>query len=637
MNKPISYRADIDGLRAIAVLLVLFFHADFTWLKGGYVGVDVFFVISGFLITKSIDKEIISGKFSFTTFYLRRIRRIIPVLAFVILIVTIPAYVFLFASDLEAYSRTVLHTMLSTNNFHLWLRGEDYFVESTELIPLLHTWSLSVEEQFYVIWPILLIGLHKFFSLTKRLMLVVLLILFGLVISVLLAYHDPSFAYFLLPARMFELLLGGGLAMFWHKIPTVKKQVNTILSGLGILLIILPSVLLDKSSIFPGFNALWPCLGSVFIIAAGKNKGTKGIVNEVLQSKPLVFIGLLSYSMYLWHWPIFVFIKYIGFDFSLAMKIVGLVLTLLLSFFSWKFVEQTFRYRFKFDFKKTLLVVLLPCLLGSGLIYGILDATNGLPHRFPQLVEFDKANNFPDKVRSNCFDTYKIGNCEECFIGYKKDTLDGVLLGDSFANHSAAFLDVLAKDADLYLHDSSAGGYALLYELDIDGNPTRDVTYAEERLAYAKQFKSIFIASNWEKFDNNNLKNYQFILKTLEELVKTEIKIFVIDPLRFTTDMNLQKMKILKTNNLASITKKELLIPFYDRGDHYIVTEIKKRFPTITVIDLNEVMCNDNTCDYEINESIVFRDKKHLNISGAKFMAQRFIIKGKNPLKSVLK
>jgi len=205
MNKLISYRADIDGLRAIAVILVILFHADLTWIEGGYTGVDVFFVISGYLITGSINKEMLSEAFSFKSFYLRRIRRIIPVLVFMMLVVTIPACVFLFANDLEAYSRTVLHTMLSTNNFHLWSNGENYFVENTELIPLIHTWSLSVEEQFYIIWPPILLLLHRFFSLKNRLKFIIAFVILGIGLSVFLAHNDPNLAYFLLPASIIQI------------------------------------------------------------------------------------------------------------------------------------------------------------------------------------------------------------------------------------------------------------------------------------------------------------------------------------------------------------------------------------------------------------------------------------------------
>jgi len=270
MSKIISYRPDIDGLRAIAVLLVILFHANFKSISGGYIGVDVFFVISGFLITSSINKEMLNQSFSFKSFYLRRIRRIIPVLVFVIVVVTIPASYFLFADDLEKYSRTVIHTMLSTNNFHLWIKGKNYFVENTELIPLLHTWSLSVEEQFYIIWPILLLLLHRFLSYKKRLIVVSIFILGGVFWSIYLTNTNMSMAYFLLPARFFELSMGAGLAMFWLKIPKLNGNVNHILSVLGIILIITPAVLLSKESAFPGLNAFWPCLGTTLLILTGK-------------------------------------------------------------------------------------------------------------------------------------------------------------------------------------------------------------------------------------------------------------------------------------------------------------------------------------------------------------------------------
>ena len=148
INLKTSYRADIDGLRAIAILLVIIFHAGFPILSGGYIGVDVFFVLSGFLITSLIDLEMKEKKFSFKNFYMRRIRRIVPVLFFIMLIITIPACFFLFANDLEAYSRTLIYTILCANNFHLFLNSGDYFAENSDLIPFLHTWSLSIEEQF---------------------------------------------------------------------------------------------------------------------------------------------------------------------------------------------------------------------------------------------------------------------------------------------------------------------------------------------------------------------------------------------------------------------------------------------------------------------------------------------------------
>ena len=599
MSKLLSYRPDIDGLRAISVIFVILFHADLLWIQGGFIGVDVFFVISGYLITRSIDKEMLGNVFSFKAFYLRRIRRIIPVLVFVMLVITIPACLFLFANDLETFGRTALHTILSTNNFYLWIKGSNYFVGNTELMPLLHTWSLSVEEQFYFIWPPILLLLHRYLNLKNRLYFIILFIVIGLGLSVFLASFYPKVAYFLLPARLFELSLGAGLALFWDKIPELSRNKNNGISVVGLLLILLPVFLLNGLSTFPGFNAFYPCLGAVLLILSGKNSHTKGIVNRLLTIKPLVFIGLLSYSMYLWHWPIFSFIKYVGLELTSDKLIVALTSTVLLSYFSWKFIEKPFRYRFKYNFSKTLLVILLPCLLIIGTLYGVLDGKDGFPERHPTLIEFDKKNNYPSKLRRNCYDVFKVGNCDQCGLGVKKDTLDGVLIGDSFANHSAAFIDVLAKDSGLYFHDSAAGGYPLLYDVDDQtGAPTRDTAYGEKRLAYAKKFKTIIVATNWERFLDKESKNYKLVMATIKELLDLDKNVIIIDPLRTVSQMNLHKMKLLKTNNGSSINKQDLLIPFYKRADDYIVYEIHRKYPQVTIINLNDVMCYDTSCNY---------------------------------------
>lgn len=634
MSKLLSYRPDIDGLRAISVIFVILFHADLLWIQGGFIGVDVFFVISGYLITRSIDKEMLGNVFSFKAFYLRRIRRIIPVLVFVMLVITIPACLFLFANDLETFGRTALHTILSTNNFYLWIKGSNYFVGNTELMPLLHTWSLSVEEQFYFIWPPILLLLHRYLNLKNRLYFIILFIVIGLGLSVFLASFYPKVAYFLLPARLFELSLGAGLALFWDKIPELSRNKNNGISVVGLLLILLPVFLLNGLSTFPGFNAFYPCLGAVLLILSGKNSHTKGIVNRLLTIKPLVFIGLLSYSMYLWHWPIFSFIKYVGLELTSDKLIVALTSTVLLSYFSWKFIEKPFRYRFKYNFSKTLLVILLPCLLIIGTLYGVLDGKDGFPERHPTLIEFDKKNNYPSKLRRNCYDVFKVGNCDQCGLGVKKDTLDGVLIGDSFANHSAAFIDVLAKDSGLYFHDSAAGGYPLLYDVDDQtGAPTRDTAYGEKRLAYAKKFKTIIVATNWERFLDKESKNYKLVMATIKELLDLDKNVIIIDPLRTVSQMNLHKMKLLKTNNGSSINKQDLLIPFYKRADDYIVYEIHRKYPQVTIINLNDVMCYDTSCNYEIDNSIVYRNGNHLNTSGATLLARKYILEKGNPLK----
>ncbi len=636
MKPNFSYRSDIDGIRAIAVILVILYHANFRLLSGGFIGVDVFFVLSGFLITLTIDKEMITNSFSLKQFYLRRIRRIIPVLFFVMLIVTIPACFFLFSNHLETYSRTLIQTLLCTNNFYLWINNGDYFAENSDLILFLHTWSLSVEEQFYFLWPFLLFLMHKKFSFQKRLILISFLVLLGILLSVYFTNTNQTLAYFLLPARIFELLIGGCLAMFWEKLPSLSKTKNSILSIIGLSLIIIPAVLLNKSSLFPGLNALWPCLGTALLIYTGKDYKNKGLVNLLLQNKVLVFLGLLSYSLYLWHWPVFVFVKYFGISLDGGVRIGSLIFILLLSYFSWYFIEQPFRTKYKYDFKKTVLVVLAPCFIVITLIYAIIDTYDGFPNRFPELTEFIPDTNHPNKIRKQCFDKFKIGNCEECFLGIKKDTLDGVLLGDSFANHTAAFLNVLAKDAGLYIHDSAAGGYPLMNSLNNDNSPKFPRKYALDRLEYAEKFKNIFIAASWESLsEDNNKATYLNTIKTLERLVKTGKKIIIFEALRTTTEINLHRAKLVKAKIPVYFSQREFSFIQYKRPKNYIINEIKRKFPSIIIINLNDVMCKDGKCEIDINNTIVYRNPDHLNTSGAKFIGEKYIkIKG-NPLKNL--
>jgi len=630
MSKIITYRPDIDGLRAISVFLVILFHVDISLFSGGFVGVDIFFVISGYLITSSINKQLLNNSFSFKEFYLRRIQRIIPVLVFIMVVITIPAYLFLFSNDFESYSRTVLHTMLSTNNFHLWSANNDYFVGNTEFMPLLHTWSLSVEEQFYFVWPILLLILHRFLRLNTRTYVVGALLICTTVLSIYLTGENKSMAYFLLPARFFEFLMGAILAILWDRIPKLKKSINHIISILGILLVFIPSIVLTKESVFPGLNAFWPCLGAVLLILSGKEKGSKGLINNVLEFRGIVFLGLLSYSMYLWHWPIIVFIKYLGFELTLPIVLMAISATIILSYFSWKFVEQPFRYKFKYTFPKALKYILLPSLIITGLIYGVIDGKDGMPNRFPDLAEFNRKANFPNEVRSKCYDDHKIGNYKECYLGVVKDKVDGILIGDSFANHSSSFVDVLAKDANMYFHESTAARFPLL--LDADFPDLFDDDYGNKRFELAKKMDIICIASYWEAIIVDS-KNYVQILESIQELVALKKKVVIIDHLRGTSEVNLHKMKLYKAEMGAQFLKKDLLIPFYKRPERYIVNEIKKRFPSVTIIDLNDVMCIDGKCDYELNGGIVYRDFYHLNISGARSIGEKYIEEKGNPLK----
>tara|TARA_A100001011_G_scaffold317382_1_gene336709 strand:- start:109 stop:2106 length:1998 start_codon:yes stop_codon:yes gene_type:complete len=357
------YRPEIDGLRAIAVSAVILYHAQITVLdhqlfRGGFIGVDIFFVISGYLITSIILKElVITGTFSFKYFYERRIRRILPALLFVMLISLPFAWMYLLPSSFVDFSKSILYSLGFSSNFYFHYSGQQYGAESGLLKPLLHTWSLSVEEQYYILFPIVLLITFKYF----RKYLIHILIL-GFVISLGLAdwgsRNHPSFNFYVLPTRGWELLAGSILAYFeitlGHR--SKNKILNLILPTLGLLLIGHSILFFNDEMFHPSFYTLSPIIGVGLIIwFSNKNE----LITKVFSTKLFVGIGLISYSLYLWHYPIFAFARITNFTSgNLLNKLLLGLLILLLSIFSYHFIERLFRNK-KINFKKLFRFILI--------------------------------------------------------------------------------------------------------------------------------------------------------------------------------------------------------------------------------------------------------------------------------------
>jgi len=299
----ISYRPEIDGIRAIAIISVVLFHGWGSIFPGGYVGVDIFFVISGYLITSIIFREMKEGSFTYLRFYARRARRILPALLAVIVATTAAAFLLFLPDDLIEYGRIVIYTLLFGSNFRL-AAEPGYFHHSMQENPLLHMWSLSVEEQFYLLWPTLLALMLSLLPERRHKQTVLGLSILSLLAAEALVHIWPRSAFFHLPTRGWELLAGALLAM--NFIPrTVSKASAESLSAIGLVLMIAPIFLYDKETPFPGLAALAPVLGCALAIYSTENERTR--VATLLSWKPIVFVGLISYSLYLWHWPIFAF------------------------------------------------------------------------------------------------------------------------------------------------------------------------------------------------------------------------------------------------------------------------------------------------------------------------------------------
>ena len=341
------YRPEIDGLRAIAVAAVILFHAGFATFSGGFVGVDVFFVISGFLITSIIVGELEAGRFSVIRFYERRARRILPAL-FTVMAACVPfAWRLLSPDDLKDFAQSMAAICLFASNVLFW--GESgYFDTQAELKPLLHTWSLAVEEQFYVIFPLLLAAVWRL-GRVAVLPLIAAIAAVSLVTSVDEVRNFPSAAFYLLPSRAWQLLVGA-VASFvagrWQNAGVRNASVRVVSEAfgwVGMAMILVPLFLFDERTSFPGLNAAWPTVGTALVLL-GASDGTS--VGRMLAWRPLVGLGLISYSAYLWHQPLFAFAKHaLMAELPADLAIVLCAVTIVLACLSWRYVEQPFRDR----------------------------------------------------------------------------------------------------------------------------------------------------------------------------------------------------------------------------------------------------------------------------------------------------
>lgn len=482
----IKYRPDIDGLRALAVLPVILFHAGADWLPGGFVGVDIFFVISGYLISSIILKEIKSGDFSFFQFYERRARRIIPALLSMLVIVTLVFQLISLPDQAIASAESSVAALFSAANFYFWY-NTGYFAPASELMPFIHTWSLAVEEQFYFIFPIFLLFIFKLrLSVIKILFLGTVAAFF---LSVWLSSSKPSVAYFLLPARVWELALGVLVAV--KLVPELKSSfARQIVSVLALVTIILSFFYIRSSMAFPGWVALFPCLGAAILIYVG---GDSWIAKNILACRPMVFIGLLSYSLYLWHWPILSALRVINANIHLETRVTffAILATFAMALISWRYIEVPFRSRVSMTTKRMFL------LLGGGGVVIVAIAltstlTNGFYFRLNNAAQIAfSATKDIDPLIQRCND---INNHEGCHFGRSGSHITYAIVGDS---HAAAIR--AAVESSGIMGDATGtlywqGGCPLL-----DGARLQNHPYSTECARFKKQI--------WAEIERNKTIN----------------------------------------------------------------------------------------------------------------------------------
>lgn len=499
------YRPEIDGLRAIAVLIVLIFHINHELMPGGFIGVDIFFVISGFLITTILKQSLDKGNFDYKLFYTRRIKRLIPLFFAVLIFTLIGGYYILLPADFQSFATDVLVANFFLANIKFAF-GNNYF-ESEQ--PLLHFWSLAVEEQFYFIMPTLLLIIYKFF---RKYLLPILILIF--ISSFALAEYmslTPKYAqlsYFLLPTRAWELIAGCLLATTKIKI---NDKIAGILSILGIIFIIIGIFVIDKKSVFPGMITFLPVFGSVLIILGGDKGG-----GPFLSAKPFVFIGLASYSIYMWHWPIVIFIKSLFKiqEFSIMQTLLILIIIIGIGYLSQIYIEDYFRFKKNINFKRAVMYYfLIPLLITSGFSFYVYS-NKGLPSRYGIDVIYTTT------ATKKC-SHFDVG----CFITqYKVDDNKVLMIGDSHADHFANLFSMWFDDKKISLRLFAAGG-CNFYSKSFYNSKCEDVKVLLK--SKLQNVRNVIIAKRFDnQFKNEVFKNefYNYVTN-LTEMGKSVILI----------------------------------------------------------------------------------------------------------------
>lgn len=526
----LHYRPDIDGLRAIAVLGVLFFHAGLG-CQGGFIGVDIFFVISGFLITSLILRDLRDEAFSFVNFWARRIRRILPALAMMALVVIIVGYFGMLPDEYQLLGKQLISIVFCASNIKFWREG-GYFETNSDGKPFLHTWSLSVEEQFYFIIPIILFLLFKFRREGFALALILLTCIVSFIISVYASESYPSANFYLLPTRAWELGAGSLLAFAG---PITSSKLREVLSFVGLTLIIGCFLLFPEDASFPGTSALPPVLGAAFLIWGGIGQAKLPLISRLLSVKPIVGIGLISYSLYLWHWPIFAYQNHLSYTNTSGMnQCLLLVISFAPAWLSWKFIETPFRKKVFFKSQRSIMIFGTCSAFTSIIIGTALLISSGNLNRFSEreLSNYLEANKRPDvkKVTAE-----GIKNLSPLITGHQKNPLI-FIWGDSHAMH---FVPTIKKYAETYnqtlyaaCHPSTAPTLDYYknekYGLNEEA-PEWNLEVLKKIISLSKEEKvcTLIIASKW----NTHMREKYFIesfQKTLSEISKSSIQNIII-------------------------------------------------------------------------------------------------------------
>lgn len=638
----LKYRQDIDGLRALAIIPVVLYHLGYGVFSGGFVGVDVFFVISGFLITSIIWKDISKGEFTFGNFWKRRAIRILPAMYLVIVAVLIYGWFYSAPTDYESIGRAVRQQVFFASNIFFY-ESVDYFSEGLAYQPLLHMWSLAVEEQFYIAFPLICILAYKVSKGRSPLGLFLLLLLLSLSGSIYVIADDPLRAFYFTHLRAWELLAGSCLAVFLssHKAsPGVLKA--EVLGVIGLLLVVAPVFILDHDTVFPGWSAIPSVLGAVLLIYSGAVENT--FIRKLLSAKVLVFVGLISYSLYLWHWPIYAYFTYVYGALNESERFLLLIASLLVSYLSYRLVEQPVRRSGSNVSGKKVAAVCIFFAVVLAVVGQFIRKEHGYIDRLPEAAKVYANDREWGKFQKKCSEltAERLRNSDYCRFGPKSDQSEKIIVtwGDS---HNAALLPLYKAMAEKHqVHVKHFGKTACNLMVDDLVPDAGCKLFNDEVFTYLKNndVTDVIVASRWssglkEESYKPDKKSYDKLTESgyeleFQRIVKqfsgldatvwlvTEVPLQKYDVAEFMTK------SVMKGDDsipeLLTLAEHRLRVGFTDR----LLINAARDNDSIKIINTESGLCDDHECKAIVDGRSLYKDDDHLSNFGAMYLESIF-------------
>jgi peptidoglycan/LPS O-acetylase OafA/YrhL len=644
----LKYRPEIDGLRAIAVMPVVLFHFDLMGFRGGYLGVDIFFVISGYLITSIIEKEIHAGSFSILNFYERRIRRILPALIFVAGVTTVVSWTVFDPNALANFGSSLVATTIFSSNLYFWADA-GYFSSPALEKPLLHTWSLSIEEQFYIFFPILLLLIHKVAQRLKPYILVSLW-LASFLLCIYGDFHHPDATFYLLPTRAWELLSGSLLAI--NLLPKIKSiRMSGAIALLGCLFIALGIIHAGGADPSRVYFGVLPVFGSLMVIHANTN--SKTLVCKILSNPFFVKVGLISYSLYLWHWPVDVMAKYLIIrPLADTDKILLVFLSFGLAFCSWKFIEKPFRQKGKlFPRRKVLFGATLTTMFLTSATGAWINLQDGMTRRNPLGGEILAQAQWEWHVHGNqplyCNLEIEPGFSQPGRCGVADQLPEIALWGDSHAMAWVPGLDKIAKEHGksvlIFTHRSYPPilGYDQ-FRSSIDTNAlSREVLSS---ISQDKSIKTVVLAAAW--FDYFHLYKVprdidgeitfgmakQGLHEVVGELDRLGKKIIVMADIPWLKDTEYTVRSFYLHSIFPDAYDIRQLVPspsleeylYMNKRILSVFQELKQKSGVEILHVYQNFFQNGEDCLLHVNKVPIYRDSGHLSTFGSRHFSYVF-------------